>query len=290
MLEKEEFERWIEASHVMFEIFEGRYDAYPLAKKWVREWFPSKRFTIDKNDAEISDRLIQDFNYDAFRNFRDIIERDNDAWKNLVSRADQQFKRLRENNLKPRKCENVGFAVAPFLFTWNFQRFKEYFKKREDFSVEQYFKSLSEFLNGERKRFEAFADKRLVFDQIEKENVKGIFDEINTKLKEIGIKNNEPVGTIKLLHIFAPSFFPLVDNAIAKTTGLIARKWESLTCHSYVKWMNALRDWLQNYVEIIENVEKEYHSSIIKLVDEGLYMMSTVKQRARVAELGLKVN
>jgi len=43
MLEKNEFEKWIEASHTMFEIFEGRYDAYPLAVRWIDEWFLSSQ-------------------------------------------------------------------------------------------------------------------------------------------------------------------------------------------------------------------------------------------------------
>lgn len=37
MLEKDEFEIWIGASHKLFELFEGRHDAYPLAKKWVQQ-------------------------------------------------------------------------------------------------------------------------------------------------------------------------------------------------------------------------------------------------------------
>jgi len=48
-----------------------------------------------------------------------------------------------------------------------------------------------------------------------------------------------------------------------------------------------LKRWLQNYTEMIERLERQYNSTIIRLVDEGLYMMSTVKQRTRVAELGI---
>lgn len=46
MLEGKEFKEWIEASHVFFKIFEGRYDAYPLAKKWAQEWFSFKEFSV----------------------------------------------------------------------------------------------------------------------------------------------------------------------------------------------------------------------------------------------------
>jgi len=52
--------------------------------------------------------------------------------------------------------------------------------------------------------------------------------------------------------------------------------------------MEALKAWLQNY-DMIENLEKEAQSSILKLVDEGLYIMSSMKLRYRVDRLGLRV-
>ncbi|MEM3402628.1 MAG: hypothetical protein QXH08_05350 [Candidatus Hadarchaeales archaeon] len=291
MLEKDDFLKWVNASHHMFEIFEGRNDAYPLAKKWIREWSDFGKFIIDERDNGIVNLLITSFDYDVFRNFNDKIERNDDEWTKLVNEVDRQFKKLIENNLKAGECKNVGFAVAPFLFTWNFQRFKEYFKKRkEDFDIESYFKDLGNFLSGKKEVLRGFRVKRLIYDEIEKERVMQIFDEINGKLKETGIGNNEPIGTIKLLHVFAPYYFPLIDNDIAKTIGgLLPSKWESLTSDSYLKWMNALKSWLQNYSEVINRLEEEYDSSILKLIDEGLYMMSTVKQRARIARLGIEV-
>ncbi|MEM3490331.1 MAG: hypothetical protein QXO75_11860 [Nitrososphaerota archaeon] len=291
MLEKDDFLKWVNASHHMFEIFEGRNDAYPLAKKWIREWSDFGKFIIDERDNGIVNLLITSFDYDVFRNFNDKIERNDDEWTKLVNEVDRQFKKLIENNLKAGECKNVGFAVAPFLFTWNFQRFKEYFKKRkEDFDIESYFKDLGNFLSGKKEVLRGFKDKHLIYDEIEKERVMQICDEIKGKRKETGIGNNEPIGTIKLLHVFAPCYFPLIDNDIAKTIGgLLPSKWESLTSDSYLKWMNALKSWLQNYSEVINRLEEEYDSSILKLIDEGLYMMSTVKQRARIARLGIEV-
>jgi len=32
MLKRNDFERWIDATHTLFEIFEGRYDVYPSPK------------------------------------------------------------------------------------------------------------------------------------------------------------------------------------------------------------------------------------------------------------------
>ncbi len=279
MFGKDEFERWIKSSHSIFELFEGRYDVYPLSVLWVKEWFDSGSFTVSEEHLNRISLLIKNFDYKVF-----------DVKGKLKEKIDQELKSFIETSFHIGKNENIGFAVAPYLFTWNFQRFKEYFKKRVDFNIEVYFKSLSDFLKKKIEKFRDFRNKRLIFDDIAEEDVKGIFQEINSELREIGIRNNEPIGTVKLLHVFAPYSFPLIDNDIAKAIGgLLYSKWQSLTSNSYLKWMNALKSWLQNYVEVIEKLEKEYNSSILKLVDEGLYMMCTVKQRRRVIGLGIKV-
>ena len=279
MLEKDEFEGWIRSSHTMFEIFDGRYDAYPLSALWVKEWFNSGSFGINKEHLGRISILLENFAYEAYG-----------VRGELKEKIDREFKNFIKASFHEGKNENIGFAIAPYLFTWNFQRFKEYFKKKEDFNIEFYFKGLGVFLKSRIERLESFRSKRLISDQIENESIKTIFNEINSKLKEIGTENNEPVGTIKLLHVFAPYYFPLIDNEMAKAIwGVLSSKRESLTSNSYLKWMSALKSWLQNYIEVIEKVEKEYNSSILKLVDEGLYMMISVKQRARVANLGIEV-
>jgi hypothetical protein len=285
MLEKDEFERWIEASHMMFEIFEGRYDAYPLAKKWVQEWFSCGNFSVEKENVERIFTLIENFDYEVYGVKGESKER-----------IDGMFKNFLRNNLGIGKNKNVGFAVSPYLFTWNFQRFKEYFMKQPDFNIEQYFRKLGDFLKKLKNDLEKFNDRRLIFDPLGREEIVEIFDQVNNKLKEIGIEYNEPVGTIKLLHIFAPYYFPLIDGDIAETVGLIhyyfnggRRRRESLTSDSYFKWMNALKIWLQRYSDMVEKLENKHNFSILKLVDEGLYMMSTVRQRARVVELGIEV-
>ena len=278
MLEKDEFEGWIKASHTLFEIFEGRYDAYPLSVIWIKQWLDFKCFTVDKKHVDRISVLVENFDYEVFG-----------VQGEMKKKIDEQIKSLLAGCLQEGRNENIGFAIAPYLFTWNFRRFKEYFKRRENFSLEQYFRNLGDFLKEQRRILEGFSDKRLISDQINVEGVKRNFYQVNGKLKGIGINNQEPVGTIKLIHAFAPQYFPLIDNKIAKTMGLLHSQWESLTCNSYLKWMNALKNWLLNYHEIIKKLENEHNSSILKLVDEGLYMMITVKQRRRVEELGINV-
>jgi len=278
MLEKTEFERWIKASHTMFEIFEGRFDAYPLAVKWIEEWFNLGEFTIQDEHKNRILALQKNFDYGVYG-----------VTGHLKETIDKQFTSLVENHLKKGKSENAGFAVSPYLFTWNFQRFKEYFTRRRDFSLELYFSKLGNLLEVEREKLQSFREKKLLCDQIDKAQVTTIFEGLNSELKGLGINNNEPIGTAKLLHVCSPFFFPLIDNEIAKALTLLPPKGESLTSKLYLEWMESLKIWLQNY-EMIENLEKEAQSSILKLVDEGLYIMCSIKLRYRVGRLGLRVN
>lgn len=278
MLENIEFERWIKASHTMFETFEGRFDAYPLAVRWLEEWFNSRWFTVQVEHEKRISSLLRNFDYGVYG-----------VTGELRQTIDKQFSSLVANHLKNGKSENTGFAVSPYLFTWNFQRFKEYFTRRRDFSLERYFSELGRFFEADMEKLQSFRDRKLVCNQIEKAQVADIFEELNSELKGLGIHNNEPVGTIKLLHVCSPYYFPLIDNDIAKALGLLPPRGESLTSQSYLKWMEALKTWLRNY-DMIENLEKEAQSSILKLVDEGLYVMSSIKLRYRVNKLGLKVD
>jgi hypothetical protein len=285
VLEKTEFERWIKASHAMFEIFEGRFDAYPLAVTRIEEWFNLGQFTIQDEHKDRILALQKNFDYSVYGvtgQLREII--------------DKQFKSLVENHLKEGQSKNAGFAVSPYLFTWNFRRFKEYFTKRRDFSLELYFSKLGGFFEVEKEKLQSFREKKLLCDHIEKEQVTTIFEGLNSELKGLGINQNEPIGTAKLLHICSPFYFPLIDNDIGVATGLLhsyyigrRRMQETLTSAHYLQLMHGLKSWLQSYIPIIERIESDYSSSILKLVDEGLYMMSTVKQQTRVTRLGLKV-
>lgn len=286
MLDANQFELWIKASHVMFEIFEGRYDAYPLAKKWVQEWLHFGSFSVTEEQVKRILALIDDFDYEVYG-----------VTGELKKEIDKAFRNLLSNDLQRGQNQNIGFAISPYFFTWNFRRFKEYFKRDQHFNLDYYFRSLGEFLDAEKQKLELFRNRNLISEKsIEKREVESVFSLVNNKLREIGIENNEPVGTIKLLHIFAPTYFPLLDNNIAKALGLVAsyrytRHWagQTLTSDSYFKWMIALKAWLQNFKEKIPNLEDEHNSSILKLVDEGLYMMSTVKQQSRVRDLGIEI-
>jgi len=103
---------------------------------------------------------------------------------------------------------------------------------------------------------------------------------------KLEIGRNEPIGTIKVFHIFAPYYFLLLDNPIASSLGIT--RGNNTSAKKYVEWMRTLKNWLQNYADVVEKLEEEYGESILKLVDEGLYIMCTVSLKRRVNLLGIR--
>ena len=150
MLEKSQFEEWINASHKLYEIFEQRYDAYPLAKKWVQQWLSFGKFIIEEKEIMIVESLVSNFDINAFRNLRDPFERDERKWSKFAARVTKHFMTFVRSHHKTGESEDIGKAVSLYLLTWNFQRFKEYFKYNEDFNLEHYFKQLGTFLEERR--------------------------------------------------------------------------------------------------------------------------------------------
>jgi hypothetical protein len=265
MLEEfEKFKRWIEASHILYETFEKRHAVYPISLRWVKEWYASGSFTITEDDVKTIADLVNSHIDEQIKG--DLKEKICCEWKEFM-----------ETSLRVQKGDEIGSAISPYLFLWNFGRFKKYFDEREDFKLKTYFDRLGDFLRG-KSELKHFETKRLISDQIEEDNIRGIFEELNGELREIGVGKNEPVGTVKLLHLFAPHYFPLIDNEIAKKTGLLPCERErSLSCYEYLKWMKALKDWLQSYdKEEIEELEKSHNLSTLKLIDEGLYVASHI--------------
>lgn len=281
MLTQSEFEKWIDATHNVFEIFEGRFDMYPICRKWIVKWYKDGFFNILEMDIGRLKKLKRSFDYSAFK-VNDL---------KLQDRIDENFQSLIISLSNKNRCENIGLGIAPYFFTWNFQRFKKYFQKQENFNILNYFQTLGNFLFTIKNDLEKFSKKKLYIHEIEEKKIKEIFGSINNKLKTSGVGENEPIGTIKILHIFAPYYFPLLDNPIAETTGLKPRKVKvSISVSSYIRWMKSLREWIKKFDERkIEEIENRYKISILKLIDEGFYIMSSIKLSSRIKQLGLEI-
>lgn len=273
MLSKDEFIRWVDASHDLFEIFEGRYDAYPLARKWIDEWFLNGEFTVEDSEKQRIANLIGNLNFDAF------------GVKDLGLREKMRVQLLLLLEKISERQSNVGFAVSFFFFTWNLRRFRHYFSRKTNFSLLDYFENVGNEFERLKKQFGFFSNRNLLSDGIYEEKVIETYNKVNEILKIAGIGNNEPIGTIKLLHVFSPSYFPLLDNPIAEQMRL--KEKESVDAGLYIKWMRKLKNWLGNYKENVKELENKYGSSILKLIDEGFYIMCSVNLHIRVNKLGV---
>lgn len=279
MMKQEDFERWIDAVRSIFEIFEGRHDAYPICRRWIDEWYEVGKFNILQEDINRLNNLKGNFDYSAFG--IDNV--------NLRKKIDAQFENLIEELSNNNNCKNIGLGIAPYLFCWNFQRFKIYFQRNSDFDLNHYFQNLGDFFANIKNKLRNFSERKIYSCEIDEKEIEEIFMEINEKLKELGIKENEPVGVAKLLHIFAPYYFPLIDNKIAEATGL-KQQGESLTVDKYIKWMEGLKNWIRSYnEEKIKSIENQYSKSILKLIDEGFYVMCSVNLSLRIKLMGLKI-
>lgn len=256
-----ELRYWVKASHHLIRIF-WRGEQYFLSWKWVDEWFNFGEFLVRQEDEEEILDLVKQPDYEALG---DLVQ----------------------NHLRRGKQSNVGFAIAPYLFTWNIKRFKEYFRRDRNFSLTVYFKNLGEFVLLNQDKLRYFRNKNLVTDEVDESAIE-IFEETNQKLKEIGIGDNEPIGAAKVLHILAPYYFPLIDNDIAEWFGLKLPN-ETLKPQRYKEWMIRLKKWLSKYPEDVNELQERFNRPILKLVDEGLWLMCSQYKKFPhiVNELGI---
>jgi len=279
MLSKNEFEVWVRSSHGLYTVFEGRYDFYPLSLQLVEEWWRNNgRYRISEEVLRFLQSRLQQLDYSVFGVPEEMRRAIDNAFKDFLSR-----------HFIVGEQSNVGVAIAPYLFTWNIKRFKIYFEENPQFSLSDYFIALGLEIDRLRDEIAYFRSKRFVDSDVDSDELKvrGLLKtviEILRKLSKeyVGRKHEEPLATIKILHILAPNYFLLLDNNIAKAVGL-----GRVRIDTYITWMKRLKSWLQNYVDVLEKLEKEFGLPMLKLVDEGLYIMCTVNLSKRVKFLGI---
>lgn len=166
--------------------------------------------------------------------------------------------------------------------------------------MESYFTELGDFIRGEKERYLEYRRRRLETGPVDYSDIGALFDRLNVKLREFGgVRQNEPVACIKILHVMAPNYFPLLDNPIAKAFSLVRsrtrgnnarRSWrgETLNAEKYLEWMSTIKRYLFGYPrESIRQLEEEFGLSILKLIDEALYVMCSVNLRKRIARTGM---
>jgi hypothetical protein len=286
MLSRDEFEVWVRSCHGLHTIFESRSDFYPISLQLVEEWWRNngKYHINDEILKSLRSKLqyLDDKYYEHFGVKGDLQRILSSAFNEFISR-----------HFTIGEHDNIGVAIAPYLFTWNLQRFKKYFMRNPQFKLSDYFIALGREVSMLKDKIAYFRGKRLIDSDIDsdEDRIRNLYYAIRRILKKlniiyVGINENEYVGTVKILHILAPNYFPLLDNEIAKAVGLIKDKdQEYITWPKYITWIKGLRLWLQNYVDVLEKLENEFKSSMLKLIDESLYIMSTVTLSRRVPSL-----
>ncbi len=160
MLDTNDFVGWIDSSHRLFEIFEGRYDAYPLSKDWVNEWFFRGEFTVKPSDEQRLANLINNIDFKVFGINNPKMQ------EKIKTQMKELLKKLTENR------KNIGFVVSFYLLTWNMQRFKVYFIKKQSFSLVNYFEQIGKGLKELKESIQYFRDRNLLSNEIYEEEVK----------------------------------------------------------------------------------------------------------------------
>ena len=164
------------------------------------EWFKEGEFRVTPEDKNIINQVPSNILlYDESIGLRT-------AYENFI-------KNLYNNN------NRLSYAFSLYLMTWNIRRFEEYFRKCTDFSLHSYFTALNDEMEKRFiiSSFEKLRKKHILHDDVDREPIKNCFESLNTILREFSpLNQNEPIGTIKILHIIAPYYLPLLDNAIAR--------------------------------------------------------------------------
>jgi len=225
MIDEQSLIRWLKGANEIFEALEGRGDAYNICRRWVEEWFSHGKFCITNEDTN----FLKEFELLIFK-VKSRIKNDLD-----------QFKEKLEDH-----TGDIAFAFSLYLISWNIRRFEIYFERCTTFSFENFFISLNKVF--EEKKFlediKQIKNLHLFKSDIQEDLIKSIYKKLHDKLKNTGIKQNEPIATIKIMHIIAPYYIPLLDNPIAK-----ALKREKL-CDFFNYYSHLSQDFQKNLEEL----------------------------------------
>jgi len=273
VIDEQSLIRWLKGADEIFEALEGRGGAYNLCRKWVEEWFSCGRFCITDDDRE----FLKEFELLIFK----------EEVKQRIKYDLVQLKKEIGNH-----TEKITFAFSLYLISWNIRRFETYFEGNPDFSFKDFFTSLNEVFNGEfldglKKLRKLHLLKDEIKDEIEKV-IYNIYEKLHQKLKEIGTgSQNEPVSTIKIMHIVAPFYIPLLDNPIAealKKEGVcefFSYRQDGyggikIASGSLIQYMGWIKEKFSSFSDAIFSLESEKRKSFLKLLDQAFYIRYSI--------------
>ncbi len=167
------------------------------------------------------------------------------------------------------KWDEVADGLGVLLLTWNQALYR--------YGIFD-FDKLEEFLKKWQNEINQFRERKI--DTLNKDDegkIKVLFDKLLTALTSVGKDNKfrkSPVAVAKALHILAPNFFPLWDDAIADAYGCYwADSNKALEKYIDFCWENkALVEYVKG-----QNIPKDENKSYLKLIDEYNYAKFTYK-------------
>jgi len=314
--------RWIEGADDIFEAFEGRGDIYETCRNWIEEWFQCRKFCVkEKDKRKLEKEFLEQFKSTLEITINRIRDEDrrSEVKETFLRSMELLIEKIPENSCK------LTFAFAPYLISWNIRRFIEYFRnpiwfenlevdKNSEESLVEYFSKLNEYFNEDLIEIIGGLRQKNIFDSdIEEETIRILYEGLNEKLKSLGIRNDEPVGVIKVLHILSPHYFPLIDNPIARSLAIsnvfrsftlekenskkkgrkhvyricgstivcsrtitIYNAKVKLNVDSYIKYMKEIQQIFQRNRDSIEYLEKKSNKSFLKLLDQAFYIRYSI--------------
>ncbi len=112
--------------------------------------------------------------------------------------------------------------------------------------------------------------------KLENINLTNYENQINTCYRDINKVNHMGrAGVSKVLHIFAPEFFPTLDSNIAKllNDNCDLKIWNS--AKGYYSYMLAIQHFLKSNLKTCSSLAKKYNKKTkLRIVDNYLWMIS----------------
>lgn len=216
------------------------------------------------------------------------------SYQELKARC-EQYRRLEDPTYKVAtlfidkfwgRSQDVADAIVVFLLVWN-KAFHNRFGKPDS-------KRLASALEQEAAIIKALRRRTILNynHEIDSETASKLFTlllhKLRTKNKNPKNRRVSPVGTAKTLHLLAPSYFPLWDNAIARKYGCIWGKTRPPS-ERYTQFMRKIKEVCWHVVkdfskrktiqaggavpQIVEQCSPaRCRHSLVKIVDEYNFM------------------
>jgi len=224
-----------------------------------------------------------------------VVERDGNIPKGEKGKIKEKINSSMENLLNnlEKYRDKISFAFALYLSSWNIERFKTYFfRKKDEFSFENFFNSLNKTFIEDENFLASLRELRsfhLLRDEVKWDLIKKVYEKLHQEIKNLGIKEqDEAVSTIKIMHIIAPFYIPLLDNPIAmalrreKVCEFFSYKWIGkqkrikIDQDSFIEYMKWIKGKFSFFSSAIFSLEAAKCKSFLKLLDQAFYIRYSI--------------